>query len=326
MIFITSSGEIFLYRFTVSFFLVHFTIYIYIKLLQESIFSGLKILKASSLDRLCGKIDCDQMEHQEGEQYNQYPVERNPRAYMSMRDYRNPPWVSAPSYMVPPQYAPPPHPQSTSPMEEAILNLTKLVGDFVGKQKIINAHCNQRIDNVESSLSQKLDELQNDMFQKLNNLEDSISRLTNQQHVHSKEENPEEVYLSDTMVEEHCTLLTEESNGKEAVEEPKKHVLKPFSTKLNPTANAQATYNPLPVAPSTDQVYILSTPEAYTTPEAPIIKATPSLPMLKNFKKLVATVQAFATTSKTMAATHTACHSGWFGCWFRFGAPEPRHF
>ena len=65
---------------------------------------------------------------------------------------------------------------------------------------------------MERSLRQKLDELQNDMFQKLNNLEDSISRLTNQQHVHSEEENPKEVYLSDTMVEEHCTLLTEESN------------------------------------------------------------------------------------------------------------------
>ena len=78
---------------------------------------------------------------------------------MFMRDYRNPPWVSAPSYMVPPQYAPPPHPQSTSPMEEAILNITKLVGDLMGEQKMINAHWNQRIDNVERSLSQKLDEL-----------------------------------------------------------------------------------------------------------------------------------------------------------------------
>ena len=58
---------------------------------------------------------------------------------------------------------------------------------------MINAHWNQRIYNVEKSLSQKLDELQNDMFQKLNNLEDSISRLTNQQHVHSEEENPKEM-------------------------------------------------------------------------------------------------------------------------------------
>ena len=54
---------------------------------------------------------------------------------------------------------PPQQPQPTSPMEEAILNLTKLVGDFVGEQKMINAQWNQIIDIVESSLSQKLDEL-----------------------------------------------------------------------------------------------------------------------------------------------------------------------
>ena len=160
---------------------------------------------------------------------------------------------------------------------------------------MINAHWNQRIYNVEKSLSQKLDELQNDMFQKLNNLEDSISRLTNQQHVHSEEENPKEMYLSDTMVEELCTLLTEEGNGKEAVEEPKKHVLKPFPTN-----------NPLPLAPSTYQAYIFPTPEAQSTPKAPTIKATPSPPALQNLKKLVATVQTFATTSKKMAAADVA--------------------
>ena len=37
-------------------------------------------------------LNCDQMEHLEGEQYSQYPVERNPRAYMSTRNYRNLPW------------------------------------------------------------------------------------------------------------------------------------------------------------------------------------------------------------------------------------------
>ena len=106
-------------------------------------------------------------------------------------------------------------------MEEAILNLTKLVGDFVGEQKMINAHWNQRIDNVESSLSQKLDELQNDMFHKLNNLEDSISRLINQQHVHSEEENLEEVYLSDTMVEEHCTFRLRKAMERKQWKSPK---------------------------------------------------------------------------------------------------------
>ena len=115
-------------------------------------------------------LNCDQME--EGEQYNEYPMERNPNAYRPMRDYINLPWVSAPSYMVPSrnapygnaynprwgnhlnhswgQYAPlvssqytsTPHPQPTqptSPIEQAILNLTKLVGDFVGEHKTINS-------------------------------------------------------------------------------------------------------------------------------------------------------------------------------------------
>ena len=79
------------------------------------------------------------------------------------------------------------------------------------------------INTVESNLNQRLDGLQNDFEQKLDNLQYSISRLINQQHVHLEEENPEEVCLSDTMVEEHCTLLTEEGNGKEAVEKPKRH-------------------------------------------------------------------------------------------------------
>ena len=141
-------------------------------------------------------------------------------------------------------------------MEETILNLTKLVGDFVGEQRTINAQWNQRIDTVESNLNQRLDGLQNDFEQKLDSLQYSISRLINQQHVLLEKENPEEVCLSDTMVEEHCTLLTEEGNEKEAVEKPKKHVLKPFPIELNPTTNAQATYNPLPIALYLEPMYI----------------------------------------------------------------------
>ena len=46
-------------------------------------------------------ISFDKMEHLEGEKNCQYPMERKPNAYRSMRDYINPQWVSAPSYMVP---------------------------------------------------------------------------------------------------------------------------------------------------------------------------------------------------------------------------------
>ena len=83
---------------------------------------------------------------------------------------------------------------------------------------------------------------------------------------------------------------------------------------LNPTATAQATKSPLPVAPSTDQTYILPAAQSQHK-EAPTTKATSiALPVLQKFKKLVATVRAFATTSKIQAAAYIAWHSGWFGC------------
>ena len=67
--------------------------------------------------------------------------------------------------------------------------------------------------------------------------------------------------------------------------------------------------------PPIDSVYILPTLAAHSNPEVPTGKATPfALHALQNLRKLVATAKAFATTSKTLAATHIAWHSGWFGC------------
>ena len=264
------------------------------------------------------------MEHLEGEQYSQYTVERNPIAYMSMRDYRNPPWVSAPSYMVPPQYAPPPHPQSISPIEQAILNLTKLVGDVVEEQKKFNAQLSKKIHTVENSLNHRIDGLQY-----------SISNLSSQQHAHQEGENPKGECLIDTTMEEQykqqdeaiSPLLTEEGSGQKTVEGTQKPLIKPIPINLYPSAITQPKNRPLPATSSLDPMYTLPiaqpTPAAQFTPEAPTTKATSSLPMLQNFKKLVATVQNFSTTSKKMAAAHTAWHSGWFGYRFEFGAPEP---
>ena len=160
-------------------------------------------------------LNCDQME--EGEQYSEHSVERNPRAYMSMRNYRNQ-WMSSPygsTYnhswgnhtnssweLRPSQYAPPPHPQNASLsqpqppqpislVEQAILDLTKLVGDVVEEQKKFNAQLNQRIHTVENSLDQKLDGLQSGIDHKIDNLHTSISRLA-QQNVHQEEDNMEE--------------------------------------------------------------------------------------------------------------------------------------
>ena len=156
-------------------------------------------------------------------------------------------------------------------------------------------------------------------------------------------------------------LITEESSGHETGEEPQEPIFQPIPMKLNPsataqpknnpTANAKTTYSPLPVyilpSPATkskpaapapkaksnplpavppDSVFILPMPAAQPKPQASTTKATPSLLVLQNIRRLVASVHAFATTSKTMATAYIAWHSGWFWCGFGFRASEPRHF
>ena len=64
------------------------------------------------------------------------------------------------------QQPPPP----SSPIEQAILNLSKVVGTFVEEHKVLNVQTNQKIEAVESSLNRKLDSMHSE-----------ISRLSNQQ-------------------------------------------------------------------------------------------------------------------------------------------------
>ena len=169
-------------------------------------------------------LNCDQMEPPYEEHQSQYPVERSPNAYRSMRDYKNPPWVSTPfsidpptnapygstynhswenhqnssSKSRPPRYTPPtpPYyastpqppqpPQLSSSVEQAILNLSKLVDTFIEERKAVNVQANQKIDTMESkidtmesSLDKRIDGLQIEIDQKFDNLQKSISRLTN---------------------------------------------------------------------------------------------------------------------------------------------------
>ena len=58
----------------------------------------------------------------------------------------------------------------SSPVEQAILNLSKVVGTFVEEQKVLNVQTNQKIEAVESSLNRKLD-----------NMHSKISKISNQQ-------------------------------------------------------------------------------------------------------------------------------------------------
>ena len=179
---------------------------------------------------------------------------------------------------------------------------------------------------MESSLNKRLDVLQSDLEKKIDIMQHS--RLTIQ-HGHQEEENLEGEWLTDQEelmkepVEAPEELPTGEAGGgrgKEAGEEPQEPILQPIPMNLNPSATAQPQNSPLPV-------YILLTPTANSKPATPAPKAhaSPSL-VVQNIRKLVATVRALSTTSKTQAAAHIAWHSGWFRCWFGFGAPEPRHF
>ncbi|RVW18222.1 hypothetical protein CK203_111985 [Vitis vinifera] len=92
----------------------------------------------------------------------------------SWRNHPNFSWKArAPQYQQPAQPS-----QQSSSLEQAIVNLSKVVGDFVGDQKAINAQLSQRID--------RMDGMQNDLSQKIDNLQYSISRLTNLNTVQEK--------------------------------------------------------------------------------------------------------------------------------------------
>ena len=109
----------------------------------------------------------------------------------------NPNWRSHPNLSwkpQPPVYVPPEahqqhstttsqHQQAptSSPVEQAILNLSKVVGNFVEEQKGINAQLNKKIENVESSINKRIDGLESNLNRRIDSLEASITRMGNQQ-------------------------------------------------------------------------------------------------------------------------------------------------
>ena len=124
----------------------------------------------------------------------------------------NPNWRNHPNLSwkpKPPPYIPPTAQQqygsssqtqpspSSSPIELVIMNLSKVVGNFVEEQKAVNVQltqcveehktvnvqANQIINSLESTLKKKIKSLQYDLAQKFDNLQYSISRLSNQQQV-----------------------------------------------------------------------------------------------------------------------------------------------
>ena len=82
------------------------------------------------------------------------------------RNHPNLSWKPKPPPYVPPaaqqQYgssSQPQPPPSSSPVEEAIMNLSKVVGNFLEEQKAVNTQTNQRINTVEGTLNKKIENL-----------------------------------------------------------------------------------------------------------------------------------------------------------------------
>ena len=299
---------------------------------------------------------------------NQQPLGRNPNPNRSMRDYRDQ-WKSAPVYSVPSTYPPPPHPQYASLsqpqpsqpislVEQAILDLTKLVGDVVEEQKKINAQLSQKIDTMENNVNKRIDGLQSEMEQKLDNLQYSISKLA--QHLdHPEEESQEDECLTETILgeqvqlqphgelkveslealeelqeapvtfwpwtkeEQISALITEESSGHETGEEPQEPILQPIPMKLNPSATAQPQNNLLPVAPSVDQVYILPSPAPQPTPATKSKPAAPA-PKGKSNRSLHAMqnlrkLVAIAQAFATTSKKMATAYIAWHSGWFGCG-------
>ena len=83
------------------------------------------------------------------------------------RNHPNLAWRPNPPAYVPPgakpQFSSPSQsqqPPSSSPVEQAVLNLSKVVGNFVDEQKGTNVQLAQRIDTAENTLNKKFDNLQ----------------------------------------------------------------------------------------------------------------------------------------------------------------------
>nr|CAN64808.1 hypothetical protein VITISV_042590 [Vitis vinifera] len=130
------------------------------------------------------------------------------------RDHPNFSWKPQP-----PQYQQPIQAlQQASNLEQAMMNLNKVMEDFVEAKKSINAQLSQRIDSVESSLNKKMDEVQNDLSQKIDNLQDSISRFANLNTMQEKENSPSQPYQNSMSIHEMEAKEGEPSQKREVKE------------------------------------------------------------------------------------------------------------
>ncbi|KAL6335553.1 hypothetical protein AAG906_030682 [Vitis piasezkii] len=132
---------------------------------------------------------------------------------------------------------PDPPSQQSSSIEQIVANLSKVVGDFVGKQEAINARVDQRMDRMENGLNKRMDGMQNDMNQKFDNIQYSISRLTNLNTLQENgrfpsqpHQNPKGVHEVENQEENHhgerCKALITLRSGKKIEKLMQSHMLR----------------------------------------------------------------------------------------------------
>ncbi|RVX07123.1 hypothetical protein CK203_030481 [Vitis vinifera] len=171
----------------------------------------------AAMERRLEELEMNQM--QEVQAISQTPLQAMPCAICLSYEHlvKECPTIPAEREMFAPQYKQPAQaPQQASILEQAMVNLSKFVGDFIGAQKATNAQLNQRINSVESSLIKRMDEVQNDLSQKLDILQDSISRLANLNTVQEKEKSPSQPYQNSMSIHEMEAGEGEPSQKREA--------------------------------------------------------------------------------------------------------------
>ena len=145
-----------------------------------------------------------------------------------------------------PQGAQQQQPPPSSPVEQAIMNLSKVVGTFVEEQKVLNVQTNQKIETVESSLNKKLDNMHSKISNKYENLQSSISKLSNQQQGPEKGKFPSQTQQNPRGMHE----IGSASDPNARIDEVKAVVTLRSGTELkqvvpNPTKKAPTVVEPL---------------------------------------------------------------------------------
>ena len=125
------------------------------------------------------------------------------------------------------QQPPPLHPL----VEQAILDLTRKVNDYVEENKKIRAHS---IVNVEDNLNKKIDGLKDDFEHKWDNLQDSIEDLVDLQQCPLEEE-----CQSDTRVEEQRVVTVQANQETETVESSLDKELDGFQSEIDQKLDMQ---------------------------------------------------------------------------------------